>query len=134
MTSKAFLCFCGLFIPRHSIYRYGTGARRNFKKRFGLTGLVEDHHVIPKQWRNHEIIVNSGYNISESYNIIMMPSHGGIHRLNTRRILHSGGHPKYNQYVKRCLDSFESEEELVEFVGKVKYGLRTGDHGEIPWK
>ena len=138
MNPKLFLCFCGLFIPKNipkeSIYNYGSLARRNFKKRYHLTGLVEDHHIIPKQWRNHKIIKESGYNISESYNIIFMPSHRGIAALNTKRLLHSGGHDEYNKYVKKSLDTFDFTEELVEFVAHLKKNLRNGNQDQIPWK
>ncbi len=128
------LCFCGLFIAKHPIYNYGSVARRNFKKRYHLTGLVEDHHIIPKQWRNHKIIKETGYNISRSYNIIFMPNHRGITVLNTKRILHSGGHDKYNKYIKKSLDTFDSTEELVSFVTNLKKNLRDGNHDQIPWK
>lgn len=138
MNLKTILSFSNFFFSLKStdnnIYQYGSLARRNIKLRYGLKGLVEDHHVIPKEWRNHRIIRDSGYNISESYNIVFMPSHMGKQVLNTNRALHSGGHLEYNKYVKKCLDSFESPEELCDFVVHLKKNLRDGNQDQIPWK
>ena len=39
------------------LMRYGSVIRRNFKTRWGLRGgIVEDHHVIPKKYRDHAIV------------------------------------------------------------------------------
>ena len=134
MNLMVLFCFCGMFVPKHSIYRYGTVSRRDFKKRYKLTGLVEDHHIIPKQWKNHKIIHKTGYNISESYNIMFMPSRIGFGTLKTNRLLHSGGHCAYNKYIKQCLNEIETKQELWQFVGKVRKNLRNGNPDQIPWR
>ena len=44
------------------------------KERSSGTGLVQDHHVIPKQFKAHPIIRKTGYDVNESSNIVMMPT------------------------------------------------------------
>ena len=39
-------------------FRYRSSYRKNFKKNKGYTNYVEDHHVIPKQCKNHKLLQN----------------------------------------------------------------------------
>ena len=112
---------------------YRSLSRRQSKKRFKLGGLVEDHHIIPKQWRKHTIISDLGYNISANYNLIFLPTDLGKKRLYTSRLIHSGGHFPYNIYVKSRLDDIDNAVDLRNFVRSLKYSLR-GKGEEIPWK
>ena len=95
--------------------------------------MVEDHHVIPKEFRNHIIIKKYKYNISSSNNIMMMPNKKGIELLNTNRLLHSGGHLKYNKYVKNELNKINNEEELYQLLNYLKSQMN-GNSENIPWK
>ena len=114
-------------------FRYGSDYRRDFKARFNLRDLVEDHHVIPKQWKKHYILLDNNYDVSESYNIMMMPTVAGKYTLNTKRLIHSGGHSKYNKYVKKQLSRVKSNEQLHELVNHLKQNMR-GNPDNIPWK
>jgi hypothetical protein len=50
---------------------------KSYKKRFNLNSLVEIHHLIPKQHKNHPIIQNLNYDIENGYNFIFLPNKKG---------------------------------------------------------
>lgn len=122
--------------------RYGSVVRRSFKQRFGLLrGLTEDHHVIPKQWKDHPVIRKIDYDIHVSHNIVIMPTHFGMEKLNVRptRLVHYGGHRAYNKYVKEMLDSIDVCQdpltvwsEFILFHSFLKLNMRENVHN-IPW-
>ena len=119
----------------YSSMRFGYRAnyRRSFKIRFGLSGLVEDHHIIPKQWKDHHNLKAAKFSIDAPYNLMLLPSSKGSKILNTNRIFHSGGHPLYNLYVKHKLDSIESRDELYYLVNDLRQDLIKGGNG-LPWR
>ena len=51
--------------------RYGSVARKVFKTRWGLynKGLVEDHHVIPREFREHPTIKGFRYDMNAGDNV-----------------------------------------------------------------
>lgn len=116
--------------------RYGSVARKVFKTRWGLynKGLVEDHHVIPREFREHPTIKGFGYDMNAGDNIILLPTRLGKHILRVRedRLVHTGNHPAYNAYVGGMLDVIQSEGDLLEFVDFLKYSCRYSPH-QIPW-
>ena len=85
---------------------YGSKYRKLLKYQMGYTGFVQDHHCIPKEHRNHELIKEINYDINISENIVIMPNKLGIKQLNLHpnTLVHDGGHLKYNIYVKQQLD------------------------------
>ena len=93
------------------MYKYGSPARRFFRYRWKLTGLVQDHHVIPQQFKTNGLIYKK---IHDSKNIIMMPTPKGIQELSLRenRIIHWGPHPKYNAFVFSELKLCENDKQL----------------------
>lgn len=118
--------------PDYSM-RYGSLLRRNFKLRFNIRN-VEDHHVIPVQFRHHPLFDKFKYDIQASDNIIMMPREIGNLRKN--RLTHNGPHPKYNMFVGTILDSMvhmkNPEPEFKQFVDFLKNGCRFRPQ-DIPW-
>ena len=122
--------------------RYGSLARRFFKIRWGLNGgLVQDHHVIPKQWRNHAVIKRAEYDLHSSCNLVMMPTPRAMSVMNLRRdrLVHYKGHPNYNKYVKFYLDSMnfiecdvKLKDELLDFRDFLKRNCRD-NRDFIPW-
>ncbi len=96
-----------IFIEKkNDTFSYGSKARKKFKKTVGISEYVQDHHCIPKQWKEHPLILNINYSIHCSSNIIMMPNKKGINELNLNpnTLVHDGGHTPYNYYVKDKLD------------------------------
>ena len=113
--------------------RYGSLLRRNFKLRFNVRN-VEDHHVIPVQFRHHPLFDKVKYDLQASDNIIMMPREIG--NLRENRVTHTGPHPKYNKFVGIILDSMvhmeNPEPEFKQFVDFLKIGCRFRPQ-DIPW-
>ena len=115
--------------------RYGSILRRNFKMRWGVKN-VEDHHVIPRQFRNHPVVKYLRYDVNDGKNIIMMPRFI-TQGMRENRHIHNGGHKKYNQYVGKMLDSLDKMEDpkkdfelFTEFL-KTACRFRPQD---VPWK
>ena len=92
------------FRSRYDIYRYGSKDRRRFKKQY--YHLVQDHHIIPKEFKEHNLLKKINYDINSSNNLIIMPSLKGITNLKLNNDLqtHYKGHPKYNSFIKTNLD------------------------------
>ena len=113
--------------------RYGSLLRKNFKLRFNVRN-VEDHHVIPVQFRHHPIFDSVKYDLQASDNIIMLPREIG--NLRENRVIHNGPHHKYNMFVGTILDSMvymeNPEAEFKQFVNFLKIGCRFRPQ-DIPW-
>lgn len=116
--------------------RYGSVARKMFKVRWGLhnKGLVEDHHVIPKQYTKHPTISRFDYDMNASSNVVMLPTRYGkeVLKLREDRLVHAGNHDKYNAYVGDMLDVIQSKDDLELFVEFLKVGCRYRPQ-DIPW-
>lgn len=93
--------------PRYDIYRYGSSNRKAYKKKNKYTGLVQDHHIIPKQWKNHKVIKNINFDINSSNNLVIMPIPKTFlyFNFNSNLRTHYAGHSSYNLYVKKILDN-----------------------------
>ena len=102
--------------------------RQNAIKKYKLKGLVQNHHIIPRQWRNHPKVLDANFSIDASVNLMLMPTHYGKDFIKTKRKVHSGGHNYYNYYVKKLLDS-EAGVESIRVL--LKQELRNGE--SIPW-
>tara|TARA_Y100000022_G_scaffold193862_1_gene197556 strand:+ start:696 stop:1322 length:627 start_codon:yes stop_codon:yes gene_type:complete len=113
--------------------RYGSLLRKNFKLRFNVRN-VEDHHVIPVQFRHHPIFDRVKYDLQAGDNIIMLPREIG--NLRENRVTHNGPHHKYNMFVGTILDSMvymeNPEAEFKQFVNFLKIGCRFRPQ-DIPW-
>ncbi len=113
------------------MHNYGSNARKFFKLKWKLSGLVQDHHVIPQQFKRHGLIYDRMHNYK---NLIMMLTPKGIQELRLRenRIVHWGPHPKYNAFVFSELKLCENHKQLEELQEYLKWELRFRNN--IPWK
>ena len=108
------------------IYIYSSVYRRNIKRRFFFIGLIQDHHIIPREFRykinyeNTKIISH----IDHSNNLLMMPTRLGKQFINTNRTIHENGHNKYNRYINKLLDSNYTPDYIIPYV---KQQLRKGE-------
>ena len=124
----------------YDIYRYGSKARKEFKIKKGYIGFVEDHHCIPKQWRNHKLIERLEFDINCSNNIVIMPNKKAKYELDLfpNTLIHENGHRHYNTYVKHNLDLFtrkpydESKYDFWLFLHHLKFNMKYNDDN-IPW-
>lgn len=115
--------------------RYNSPQRKAFRRKWGaIPKYVQDHHVIPKQWRRHPSVLRFGYDVNSSQNLIMMPTYYGHYKfeLRSQRYTHDGGHHKYNVYVGLMLDCIQDEDEFEYFICFLKKTLRRGEDN-IPW-
>jgi len=110
---------------------------RQQRHKRGLDDLVQIHHIIPKEFRNHPAIIYSDYDIEDGYNLVFLPTRIGANGLNLHidRPIHYGGHLLYNRYVGACLDEMfardkTSREELAIFNRELRQNMR---HCKIDW-
>lgn len=106
---------------------YKSNLRKMFKLRWNLRGLVQDHHVIPQQFK-HQILIQDI--IHSSKNLIMMPTPTGVQKLRLRenRLVHWGPHNAYNQFVGCELDRCRNIKDIEELQNYLKWELR------FPWR
>ena len=115
--------------------RYGSAMRRLFKIRWNLhKGVVQDHHVIPINFRYHPVVVSHNLDLNASPNIVMMPTYYGMEKMNLRsdRLVHYGNHERYNDFVKFNLDFIKSNDELLYFQSFLRRNCRD-NIDNIPW-
>ena len=123
-------------------FRYNSKLRKIYKRSRGYRNLVEDHHCIPKEHRNHNVLRNVNFDINCSKNLIIMPNKLGKKSLNLdpSTLVHQGGHHKYNDYVREELDQIlcypTIDEQKYQFwllLNFLRYNMQfNNDH--IPWK
>ena len=108
------------------MYAYAIVSRSAAKRRFINSRQAQDHHVIPKEFKEHPLISKLNYDVNSSSNLVLMPTYYGMMTIRTRRdrIVHDGGHPAYNKYVGKMLDCIRSREDLDMFVQFLKRSLR----------
>lgn len=92
-------------------YYYGSYSRAIIKQRYGIRGLVQDHHIIPRQFSSRVNI-----DIDSPINLIILPTSYGNIYLDTKRPIHENGHPKYNKYIGKLLDQNYTEEYIITFL------------------
>ena len=119
----------------HDIYHYGSKQRRLLKHQYGLTGKVDDHHLIPKKFSSHPVILDTNFPIHCSKNIKMMPNFK-FQDLPPEVLVHKS-HPAYNHYVYKLLEDlkkFELSEQRNRLVLIVKaLDVRLDYSNCIPW-
>ena len=122
-------------------FRYKSIHRRNFKKYKNYINCVEDHHIIPKQWRNHKLIKSINFDINSSNNLYIMPNNNAknIFNIHPNTLIHEGGHMKYNKYVKKQLDYIQDRNkdsqnyEFLLLLNHLKSNMQFNEDN-IPWK
>ena len=115
-------------------------SKSKFKKtrtKFSLSSLVQIHHIIPREFRNHPVLY--GFDIEDGQNFMFMPNDLGKVVLLTGRPNHNGGHHAYNRYVGSMLDFIEEEssEDRIFKVQELTFFLRNEIRSgceNIPWK
>jgi len=106
------------------------------KMKFNLEGMVQIHHIIPRQFRNHPVL--KGFDIEDGQNFIFLPTLVGKKQLNTIRPIHDGGHSEYNKFVGRHIETIYRnhpdcrEEELLQLVLSLRKNLTM--QSNIPWR
>ena len=109
-----------LLIINIFVFLYSSVYRRNIKRKYLLSGLVQDHHIIPREFKsilNYENskLINS---IDSSKNLIMLPTRYGKLFINTNRSIHENGHKHYNRYIYNLILSNYSVDDIIIIVKK----------------
>jgi len=114
--------------------------KNHFKKirtRKNLNGLIDIHHIIPREFKRHPTIKFSKYNIEDGYNLMFLPTSKGIKMLNTHidRPVHTNGHSEYNKYMRTILNEMFLERKTSEYnMCKLNKILRQNmRHLNCPW-
>ena len=55
-------------------FNYGSEERRRFKDLSKIRYLVQDHHCIPRQFRNHKLVREIDFDVNCSRNILIKPT------------------------------------------------------------
>ena len=112
----------------------------HFKKtriKKNLKGLVDIHHIIPREFKKHPTILFSNYDIENGYNLMFLPTHKGSINLNLHndRPIHSNGHVKYNIYVKNILNEMYNNNNISEHnICILNHHLKSNmRHLNCPW-
>ena len=110
-------------------------ALRRARIRFDLRGLVQIHHILPRQHACHPTLVREAYCVERSDNLMFMPTRMGANvlRLRDNRHIHDGGHVKYNAFIKDELDVIANKQELNSFITFLNYELRRSN-SFLPWR
>ena len=121
-------------------YRYGSKKRYKLKRELGYNDLVQDHHIIPKEFKEHSLIQDIKFDVGCSKNIMMIPTLYGNEKLNLPKntLTHYKGHRAYNDYVKYNLDNLyetthfdESKYRFILFFNDLQSKLEY--KSDLPW-
>ena len=124
------------------LFKYRSFYRKRYKALKQYTNYVEDHHCIPKQWRDHNLLETLDFDVNCSNNLIIMPNKIGKKKLNLHpdTLVHQGGHAKYNIYVKENMDEISEKSTMDDkkyefwlFLNHLKKNMKTNPDN-IPWK
>ena len=113
--------------------RYGTKARRKIKYSYHKKGLIEDHHLIPKEFHEHSLLESIHFDVGCSNNIYVLPSISYRESIynnspNKDEIIYHTSHRLYTSFIKEKLNNIykvkNSDEQKYEFLLFLHY-LRT---------
>lgn len=121
------------------LLRYGTKARRKVKYSSHKKGLIEDHHLIPKEFHEHSLLKKIKFDVGCSNNIYILPSisyRESIYNNNDNKdeIIYHTNHRLYNSFVKEKLNSIhkikdidEQKYEFLLFFNHLRISFDTND-------
>ena len=51
------ILYYSTFSSDNALYRYGSKNRKEYKQNMKYTGFPQDHNCIPKQFKNHKLLI-----------------------------------------------------------------------------
>ena len=101
------------------LLRYGTKARRKIKYSYHKKGLIEDHHLIPKEFHEHSLLERVDFDVGCSNNIYILPSiayRESIYNnnMNKDEIIYHTSHRLYNSFIKEKLNTIHKIKDIDE--------------------
>tara|TARA_Y100000389_G_scaffold194263_1_gene224035 strand:+ start:224 stop:757 length:534 start_codon:yes stop_codon:yes gene_type:complete len=119
--------------------RYGTKARRKIKYSYHKKGLIEDHHLIPKEFNEHQLFNNIHFDVGCSNNIYVLPAISykeSIYNnnINKGEIIYHTSHRLYNSFIKEELNNIykiknldEQKYKFILFFNHLRLSFDTND-------
>lgn len=105
---------------------------RTIRTRFNLGGLVDIHHIVPRQ---HARRIPADMLHAET-NVMLMPTRAGAARMRLRpaRLVHHGGHVAYNAHVGARLAAIAIDDRvaLLQLQRDLRRRICTDDPN-LPW-
>ena len=103
---------------------------RAFRIRWSLCGLLQIHHIVPR-CVHATLAPPAAIPVDDPDNLMFMPTRSGARRMRLRadRLLHDGGHPAYNAYVR---ERAQNATNLSLLMDELRAGLRRADP-DLPW-
>ena len=118
----------------HDILHYNTKHRRDIKKKMYKDHLVDNHHIIPKEFNNHPLLRELQVDTSCSKNIIFLPNRYAKEWIGHEEWIFHTSHPKYNKYVLKELNSIhqlnDKENRYYQFSLFFMYLYQSLEHNE----
>ena len=80
---------------------------------------AQEHHMIPRQLRDHPMVTSSAYNIESESNLMFLPTgRSGMGSNPEGHSIHLGSHPKYTEELKYELDISHREADRYDYSQK----------------
>ena len=102
---------------QNDTFRYNSKPRTLYKRQHFKQYSVEDHHIIPRRFRDHPLIEKTNYDVNCSNNILIMPSKCSQNILKSNLIMYHGTHHHYCEYVQKLLNDIH----ITSYVNDHKY-------------
>ena len=125
-------------------FSYRSVLRKKIIQKSCLNGCIDNHHIIPKQFKNHDIIHRIKYKIDFSYNIAMLPNakfrYHEAFKYSPDTLIHERSHVPYSKFVEQNLNEMSLaivDEDTLKyefwlFHEHLKHSLHNG-RNHIPW-
>lgn len=120
--------------------RYSTKARRKLKYSYHKKGLIEDHHLIPKEFYNHLLFEKVHFDVGCSNNIYILPSISYKEtiyndKIDKDKMIYHTCHREYNLFIKEQLNNIhniqDNERQKYEFILFLNYLRLSFDNNDV---
>lgn len=115
-----------------SISRFSKKRLRRMRQRRQLQEKVQIHHIIPRQFKKHPTLITNQFDVEDGYNLIFLPSGEGM--IKTKRPVHFGGHPSYNEFCKVHLDHCQTQADIYMLMLMLLKFLKGRASCKLPWR
>jgi hypothetical protein len=78
---------------------------------------AQEHHIVPRELKDHPLVTSSGYNIEGEGNLIFLPTgRSGMGSNPEGHSIHLGSHPRYTEELQYKLDDAYKEARRSEYT------------------
>lgn len=90
------------------IFRYNTVYRRRFKNSVFGKHMIDNHHIIPKEFKSHPLLQELHVDVACSKNIVFLRNRFAKEFTYNNTYIYHDSHRKYNQFVHQELQRIYS--------------------------